>query len=148
MGYPLVISTRLRQSIRRGGKRLGMQSCRITFPGCSLFLFGKYITITPLIIRLNDIVSSFPDKGLPPPYPSPFATEPPMDGLCVQAIFLTKRSGEILFLRCDEDVMAGNNRRQEQEESPGQVERQRNSCQETNAAQVEGISSRSRRPPW
>jgi len=51
----------------------------------------------------------------------PFATEPAMCCCAVPAIFLTESGCEVSFLRRDENVMAGNDGWQEQDENPSRV---------------------------
>ena len=82
---------------------------------------------------------TLPDFAIPLAQ-SPLTAEPSMDYCAVHTIFFAERSGEVPFLRCDENVMTGNDGRQEEDENPRKIECQRNSCQDTNAAEVEGVS--------
>ena len=58
----------------------------------------------------------------------------------VPAVFLAKFGSEIPFFRHDENVVAGDDRRQEKHEYPGEIERQSNPHQNANAAEIEWIS--------
>jgi hypothetical protein len=62
-----------------------------------------------------------------------------MDYCDVRSVLLTKLGGKITFLWRYENVMAGNKGWYEKNHNPWKIERQRNSCQNENAAKIERI---------
>src|SRR5215207_3085998 len=73
-------------------------------------------------------------------------TEPPMYCCGIRIIFLTEPGGEISFLRCDKDVVTGNDGWQEKKQNPWKIECGRNPCHNSNATQVQGISGNREHP--